>query len=98
MPTMAAPQLLSRKPNGTTAQPSTDASKAAPKKKAVQEGDKVVVRRLPPGLTEEEFFTILGDSWKVGNGKVSWVSYYPGKVSQQYVMACPVSVFKPILT
>lgn len=82
---MAAPQLLSRKQNGATSQPSADASKATPKKKSVLEGEKVVVRRLPPGMTEEEFFTILGDSWKVGNGKVSWALYNPGKVSQQYV-------------
>jgi regulator of nonsense transcripts 3 len=44
---------------------------------------KVVVRRLPPGLTEEEFTTILGHSWKVGNGKVDWLSYEPGKDSKK---------------
>lgn len=49
------------------------------------EGEKVVVRRLPPGMTEDEFVAILGDIWKVGKGKISWISYYPGKVSQQYV-------------
>lgn len=44
---------------------------------------KVVVRRLAPGLTEEEFKTILGDEWKVGNGKIDWFSYGPGKDSKK---------------
>ena len=44
---------------------------------------KVVVRRLPPGLTEQEFFTALGEEWKVGGGKVFWVSYRSGKVSKE---------------
>jgi len=49
------------------------------------EGEKVVIRRLPPLMTEEEFTTILGDTWKAGNGKVGWFSYWPGKISQQSV-------------
>lgn len=42
---------------------------------------KLIVRRLPPGLSEDEFATILGDEWKVGNGKVDWFIYKPGKDS-----------------
>ena len=44
---------------------------------------KVVVRRLAPGLTEEEFTTALGEEWKVGSGKVDWVSYKIGKTSKE---------------
>ncbi|KAI4180541.1 MAG: hypothetical protein L6R41_007179 [Letrouitia leprolyta] len=43
---------------------------------------KIVIRRLPPGLTEEEFQMSLGEDWKVGSGKVDWASYKPGKVSK----------------
>lgn len=44
---------------------------------------KVVVRRLPPGLTEHEFFAALGEEWKIGNKKVTWVNYRPGKISKE---------------
>ncbi|KAK3392420.1 Smg-4/UPF3 family-domain-containing protein [Sordaria brevicollis] len=79
---MAAPQLLLRKPNGTAAGQATHEAQNAPKTKSQPEGEKVVVRRLPPLLTEEEFFKIIGDEWKVGHGKVDWFSYWPGKSSQ----------------
>lgn len=45
---------------------------------------KLVIRRLPPGLTQSEFTAILGPEWELGNGKVDWFSYAPGKVSQEY--------------
>jgi regulator of nonsense transcripts 3 len=48
---------------------------------------KVVIRRLPPGLTQEEFEAALGDDWKVGGAKVDWFVYKPGKVSKEYVLA-----------
>lgn len=51
------------------------------------QGEKVVVRRLPPAMTEEEFLTILGDEWRAGRGKIDWFSYWQGKVSQQSVHA-----------
>ncbi|KAG8628035.1 hypothetical protein KVT40_003908 [Elsinoe batatas] len=41
---------------------------------------KVVVRRLPPGLTREEFENSLGEEWKVGEGKIDWVEYRAGKI------------------
>lgn len=44
---------------------------------------KLVVRRLPPGLTQEEFETSLGAEWRVGSGKVDWAAYKPGKVSKE---------------
>lgn len=43
---------------------------------------KLVLRRLPPGLTKAEFDATLGDDWKVGGGKVDWMLYKPGKVSK----------------
>jgi regulator of nonsense transcripts 3 len=45
---------------------------------------KLIVRRLPPGLTQGEFETNLGDDWKVGSGQVDWFQYKPGKVSKEY--------------
>lgn len=53
--------------------------------KASQPRLKAVVRRLAPGLTEEEFWGIIGEDWRLGKGKVDWVSYKPGKVSKEYV-------------
>ncbi|OJJ45082.1 hypothetical protein ASPZODRAFT_134509 [Penicilliopsis zonata CBS 506.65] len=43
---------------------------------------KLLVRRLPPGLTQAEFESALGDEWKTGAGKVDWLQYKPGKVSK----------------
>lgn len=43
---------------------------------------KIVVRRLPPGLTQAEFEEALGDDWKVNGGKVDWAVYKEGKVSK----------------
>jgi len=40
-------------------------------------------------MTEDEFLKILGDEWKPGNGKVDWLTFWPGKVSQQYVIMIP---------
>ncbi|KAI0534785.1 Smg-4/UPF3 family-domain-containing protein [Xylaria digitata] len=49
--------------------------------KAQAEGKKVVVRRLPPGMTADEFWAILGEEWKVGKGKVDWTRYDDGEIS-----------------
>lgn len=46
---------------------------------------KVVLRRLPPGLTEEELLETLGPEWKIGGGRVDWMVYKPGKTSQECV-------------
>ncbi|KAJ5965207.1 Regulator of nonsense-mediated decay UPF3 [Penicillium vulpinum] len=43
---------------------------------------KLLIRRLPPGLTQAELDTALGDQWKVGAGNVDWLQYKPGKVSK----------------
>jgi len=83
---MASPQIL-RKTNGnhsvTSSQSGADPSSKTSKAKAPVEGEKVVIRRLPPGLTEEEFSAILGDTWKSGNGKVGWYRYEKGKISTE---------------
>ncbi|KAH8878642.1 hypothetical protein GQ53DRAFT_789761 [Thozetella sp. PMI_491] len=76
---MATPQVLSRKPNGVTSGAPHEPSKS--KHKAPPEGEKIVVRRLPPGMTEVEFFSIIGDEWKTGSGKVDWTHYVPGKLT-----------------
>ena len=90
---MSAPKVLSRKANGTAAQQIHDAPKA-PRTKLPPQGEKVVVRRLPPQLTEEEFIAILGDTWKLGAGKIDWFSYWPGKTSQQY--ASPIAPLRAL--
>ncbi|KAI5283064.1 hypothetical protein KEM54_002444 [Ascosphaera aggregata] len=43
---------------------------------------KVVVRRLPPDLTQAEFENVLGEEWKVGGPWVDWYSYKPGKATK----------------
>lgn len=45
---------------------------------------KLVVRRLPPGLTRSEFEATLGDEWSVGRGMVDWCEYKAGKISKEY--------------
>ena len=44
---------------------------------------KLIVRRLPPGLTQAEFETALGPEWRIGGGKVDWFQYKPGKISKE---------------
>jgi regulator of nonsense transcripts 3 len=83
---MATP-IPGAKANGVLAisasQTSGNTTKPSPTK-PVSPKLKVVVRRLAPGLTEGEFTTILGDEWKVGQGKIDWFSYEPGKDSKKY--------------
>jgi hypothetical protein len=45
---------------------------------------KLVLRRLPPGLTKAEFENILGEEWKLGAGKVDWMLFRKGKISKEY--------------
>lgn len=51
--------------------------------KAAQPRLKLVLRRLPPGLTKPEFEAAIGDEWKLGAGKVDWFSYRKGKISKE---------------
>ncbi|XPS75261.1 hypothetical protein M3J07_007343 [Ascochyta lentis] len=50
--------------------------------KAAQPRLKLVLRRLPPGLTKAEFESLVGDDWKPGAGKVDWFNYRKGKISK----------------
>jgi regulator of nonsense transcripts 3 len=59
------------------------AAPRGPSAKAVAPRLKLVLRRLPPGLTKAEFETTLGDEWKVGSGKVDWLLYKAGKISKE---------------
>ena len=46
---------------------------------------KVVIRRLPPGLTAQEFYEALGtETWRVGGERITWASYKQGKISKEY--------------
>ncbi|KAM0199920.1 hypothetical protein ACHAPI_003020 [Fusarium lateritium] len=51
------------------------------KTKAHNEGEKLVIRRLPPGMTQAEFLSILGSEWDLGKGRVDWFSFAGGKIS-----------------
>ncbi|KAH0536398.1 hypothetical protein FGG08_006723 [Glutinoglossum americanum] len=51
---------------------------------------KVVIRKLPPGLTQVELEAALGEDWKLGGGRVDWMIYKPGKVSKD-----PVKISTP---
>lgn len=44
---------------------------------------RLIIRRLPPGLTENEFWAYLGDEWRAGSAMVDWVGYQEGKVSKE---------------
>ncbi|KAI2463339.1 Smg-4/UPF3 family-domain-containing protein [Annulohypoxylon bovei var. microspora] len=74
-----------RKTNGVLPVSSTLATHDTPKTNKAKEpprGKKVIIRRLPPGITDVEFWAILGDEWKRGNGKVDWTRFQDGQVSQ----------------
>ncbi|KEF54046.1 uncharacterized protein A1O9_09841 [Exophiala aquamarina CBS 119918] len=43
---------------------------------------RLCIRRLPPGLTESEFWTALGETWNVGGSKVEWAAFKDGKISR----------------
>ena len=91
---MAAPPRVTiakpNRPNGVLSVPASATQKRGghgPIKQPSQPAArlKLVIRRLPPGLTEDELESILGETWKTGAGKVSWSSYKPGKISKEYV-------------
>lgn len=63
--------------------PAPTPAKSAPKLPAPRL--KLIIRRLPPGLTRAEFETSLGDDWKTGQGKVDWYLFKPGKISKECV-------------
>ena len=44
---------------------------------------RLIIRRLPPGLTEIEFWQSIGTEWHVGQGRTDRASYKPGKISRE---------------
>jgi regulator of nonsense transcripts 3 len=44
---------------------------------------RLIIRRLPPGMTQPEFEEVLGDEWRVGAGKVDWFAYKDGKITKE---------------
>ncbi|KAI1780889.1 Smg-4/UPF3 family-domain-containing protein [Hypoxylon cercidicola] len=74
-----------RKPNGVLPAPTIPMASDTPKatrSKDPPRGKKIIVRRLPPGMVEAEFWAILGDEWKAGKGKVDWTRFQDGHISQ----------------
>ncbi|KAH3476102.1 hypothetical protein KXX05_004865 [Aspergillus fumigatus] len=69
-------------PAAATQKNTSTTSRKAPKPPAPRL--KLLVRRLPPGLTQSEFENAMGPEWMVGAGKVDWYQYKPGKVSKDY--------------
>ncbi|KAL9613555.1 MAG: hypothetical protein Q9167_001888 [Letrouitia subvulpina] len=55
---------------------------------------KIVIRHLPPGLTQPEFEDALGEEWRVHSGKVDWAVYKPGKISKDDTLTS-LSLSKP---
>ena len=43
---------------------------------------RLIIRRLPPGLTEVEFWECIGGEWQVGKGKIDWAAFKAGKISK----------------
>jgi hypothetical protein len=72
------------------------APKKAPKPPAPRL--KLLIRRLPPGLTQSELESALGAQWKTGAGKVDWLQYKPGKVSKEYDIPSSVKGCRSELT
>ncbi|KFA78429.1 hypothetical protein S40288_06411 [Stachybotrys chartarum IBT 40288] len=69
--------------HGDGGKPTGDSEISKPVRvKQQNDGEKMVVRRLPPAMTESEFITILGPEWESGKGKVDWFNYVSGKVSK----------------
>ncbi|KAI0130983.1 Smg-4/UPF3 family-domain-containing protein [Daldinia grandis] len=74
-----------RKSNGVlpiSSTPTANETPKASKGKDSLRGKKVLIRRLPPGIAEGEFWTILGEEWKSGNGKAEWTQFQEGQISQ----------------
>ncbi|KAH8597963.1 Smg-4/UPF3 family-domain-containing protein [Bisporella sp. PMI_857] len=71
--------------NGLLPVTASQTASAAPRAAAIKPPSqklKVIVRRLPPGLTQNEFTAIIGEDWRLGQGKVDWFQYKPGKDSK----------------
>lgn len=82
---------LTRNVNGVLAVPASVTSKKAntslPASNVAQKSGvrrlRLIIRRLPPGLTQAEFEETLGEEWCMGAGKVDWFAYKDGKISKE---------------
>ena len=74
--------VLSIPASATQKKPGPDSE--APISKSANTRLKIVIRRLPPGLTQVEFEQALGVDWRINKGKVDWAVYKEGKVSKEY--------------
>lgn len=88
MPSQTTPPVTIAKPQGGVLPISAVTDKnphARPlaQKQQPQQKTKVVLRRLPPGITRAEVEAALGDDWKLGAGKVAWADFKPGKISKE---------------
>ncbi len=87
-----------RKPAAGTVNPLPKAAVPVNPTKPAPPRLKIIIRRLPPGLTPAEFELTLGDEWKPNGGKVDWLLFKKGKPSIEYSV-CPMSIIrKGILT
>jgi regulator of nonsense transcripts 3 len=78
-----APNGMLPIPASATKRPTTAPKPSKSQSRAGLPKLRLIVRRLPPGLTEDEFQTALGDEWKVGAGKVDWAAYREGKITKE---------------
>ena len=74
------PKVATKPDRANGVLPFPAAARAHPAKSSTTARLKLEIRRLPPGLTLTEFEEILGEEWKLGNGKIDWREYRPGKV------------------
>ncbi|KAG9247142.1 putative regulator of nonsense transcripts 3A [Calycina marina] len=83
---MAMQNASSSKANGvlpvTASQTASGSHSQSAAIKPLSQKLKAVVRKLSPGLTEDEFTKILGEEWKIGKGRVDWFKYKAGKDSK----------------
>lgn len=94
--TSTAPRVTIAKPSRSNGVLSIPASATQKKSGGGSEGPtsraplarlKIIIRRLPPGLTQSEFDEALGDEWKTSGDKVDWAVYKEGKISKEYESA-----------
>lgn len=82
MATPRANGILSIPASATQKRPSTIPPNSLPKTATARL--KIIIRRLPPGLTLAEFEEALGEEWKPNAGKVDWLLFQNGKSSKEY--------------
>ncbi|KKY19925.1 putative nonsense-mediated mrna decay protein [Phaeomoniella chlamydospora] len=83
------PSKHGRSPGGVLAVPAAALKKSSPNSTSNRASTrapaprlKLILRRLPPGLTQDEFTTALGAEWNAGAGKIEWMAYKDGKISR----------------